>query len=105
MLRRYRRRTSPGSSPGRGFRLGHPSHQTGHAGTELLPDLVDRAVGVLHHIVENRRDQYILIMDTGTQNQDLQNLEEMLHIRLSGGPPLVPVESPGELHGRAKTLQ
>ncbi len=67
--------------------LGDPVDQEGHLVAELLADLLDGQLGVLHHVVQQSRGESGAVQTK--IGADVGGADRMVDVRLSAGPQLV----------------
>jgi len=74
-----------------GLRDRHPAHQFGDPRAEGGADIIRRAVGVLHHVVQHGRAEDVGVGHARAADQHLERFQQVLQVGRAGGPALVAV--------------
>ena len=80
-----------------GFRDRHPADEFGDPRAESGADVVRRAVGVFHNVVQHGRAEDIGVGHARAADQHLERFQQMLQVGRAGRPPLVAVACVGEV--------
>jgi len=75
---------------------GHPADEFGDPRAEGGTDVVHRAVGVFHHVVQHGRAEDVGVGHTRAADEHLERFQQVLPVGRAGGPSLVAVACVGE---------
>jgi hypothetical protein len=76
----------------------HPADQFGDPRAEPAGELVERARGVLDHVVQHRGAQDVGTGHAGAADKHLQRFQQVIGVGRPGGPLLIPVPDGGEVN-------
>jgi hypothetical protein len=76
----------------------HPADQFGDPRAEPAGELVERARGVLDHVVQHRGAQDVGAGHAGAADEHLQGLQQVIGVGRPGWPLLIPMAGGGEVN-------